>query len=190
MSGLFIFVSLHVMTVLEVMYWINAKSNLNNPTLDRTKLFLKNRESAPLVITMVVEGILVVARIIKAVGTMKKTSLERQMLPITLTLGLMVLMKFGWLIVGNYKPAHHWLLWYSPLNWDQLPPSSRSSFHHNFSSTSASSTSIGAIPSALVFNTTASFPGRAIAFNSPSPRLLLIMQMMLPLLAILANYWG
>ncbi len=178
MSELFIFVSLHVMTVLEIMYWINAKSDLNNPTLDRTRLSLKNRESSTLAITVVVEGILVVARIIKAVGTMNKTSLEGQILPIPLTLGLVVLMEFGWLIVGNYKPGYHWLLWYSPFSWDHLPSSSHSSFHHNCSSTSASSTSIGANPSAPVFNTTALFQGRAIAFKSPSLRLLLIMQMM------------
>ncbi len=54
---------------------------------------------------VVVEGILVVAKIIKFLGTMIRTSFELQTLPPLLTVGFIVLMDFGWLIVTNVIPG-------------------------------------------------------------------------------------
>ncbi len=76
-------------------------------------------EIASLVITLVIESVLVIDRIIRAVET--KANIH---------LGFSLLMELVWLLVENDISldlcpfcSQHWLWWYNHLRWDQFLPS-------------------------------------------------------------------
>ncbi len=77
--------------------------------LRRTGLSFRKRGIINQVMVVVMEDVLVVAGIIKAVETMIGTSLEWQSLPVLLPVEFIVLMGSGWLIVSN-----EYLEWHYP----------------------------------------------------------------------------
>ncbi len=126
-NGLYIVVSVHAPTVVEIMVTIITRSPMTKPALHRTRLSFKGRGIIKHVMVAAVEDILMVAKINKVVGSRNRTSLEWQTLSTLLTMEFTVLMGFGWLLVANIIPGVA-LPMLTPLvsmmlslGWGQLP---------------------------------------------------------------------
>ncbi len=95
----------HDSIVVEIRDLIIVKNHMTNTALRRTRLRFKRRGIIDKEIVAVMEDVLVVAAVIKAVEMMKGTNLEWQTLPMLLTVNFTVLMEFGWFIVANVIPG-------------------------------------------------------------------------------------
>ncbi len=83
-NGLSTVMLVHTSIVVEIMVLIIVRNPVTKPALHRTRLSFKRREIVNQVMVAVMEDILLVAAIIKAVETMKGTNLECQTLPMLL----------------------------------------------------------------------------------------------------------
>ncbi len=90
--GLYIVVSVHVSTLVEIMVSIISKSPLIKPALCRVRLSFKRRGVVNQVMVAVEEDIFVATKIITVVGNVNRTSLEWQTLLVLLMVGFNVLM--------------------------------------------------------------------------------------------------
>ncbi len=103
-NGLSILTLVHASIVVEIMALIIVRNHMTKPALHRRLSFKRRGIFNPVMVT-VMEDVLKVATIIRAVATMKGTNLEWQTLPVLLPVELIVLMEFGWLIVANVMPG-------------------------------------------------------------------------------------
>ncbi len=151
-----IIMSVHFSTVVEIVVLIIPH---------RTRQSFKSSRIVFQVMVAVEEDVFVVAKIIKAMGTMNRSRLECQILPTSPTMEFTVLMGYGLLIVANVimewrsQCSQHWYLLCCPFDWCQLSSPSNYPLHHH-----CSSKNIGNEPSAPVVNTASTVPwGRGIS---------------------------
>ncbi len=96
-----IIMSVHFSTVVEIVVFIIPKNTMTKPALHRTRQSFKSSGIVFQVMVAVEEDVFVVAKIIKAMGTMNRSRLECQILPTSPTMEFIVLMGYGLLIVAN-----------------------------------------------------------------------------------------
>ncbi len=166
---LFINVLVYVSTVVEIVLLIIAKNPMTKPALHMTRLNFKRREIDDQMMVAVVEEILVVTKIIKAMGTMNGTNLEWQLLPTLLTVTFTALMEFGW-PMANCGKCNTWSGFPNALTTgfhdvallagtNYCLPTTHSLHHHCSSNNSHVGTS------APVVNTEVSVPGEGLSAN-------------------------
>ncbi len=96
-NRLYIIMSVHASTVIEIIVSIIVMSLMIRIVLYRTRLSLKKRGTVLQVVVAMVEDILVVVSIIRAKAIINRTSLECPTLPMSIVIRFSVLMEFGWL---------------------------------------------------------------------------------------------
>ncbi len=113
----------HNSTVVEIIVLIIAKNPVTKYALGKTRLSFKRKGIVNHVMIAVVKGIIVVAKVIKVMGTMNGTNLEWQILPAFVMLEVTVLVELGWVFAAYVIPGvalpiqrDLWLIFYQ-IHW-------------------------------------------------------------------------